>query len=1037
MSKSVVRQCLRSVAFCATGAAVLLACGTASGQGLPAMPEKVAAPAPLPPEAMPAAVGADIRDAVLALIHVEQCELLILPMDFTPGLPLSVTLRLEGVHTAIDLRPHSVRSDRFAVFEQRDDGLSHQVKSPIENTLRGEARGLAGSIVAGGVMGDGLAARIILDEEREFWIEPVSARVPGAPAGLHALYTRADLAMGQQWRCGGPELDEHNPDDEGHEPPADGSVRGATLWTAVMDTDADFEFYQSYGGTSAVVARISVVTNTMNLQYEREVNITHNLGTMIVRTTAADPYTVTDPAVLNAQIEAEWSSANRPGTSDVVQLFTARDIDSSTIGRANQIGSICLDGDSNCLSQSDYNGNFMSATDLSAHELGHLWDAVHCTCSGPASTMNPNITSINRFTFSNNQDTVGQINAYRATRGCLTTSTPGTGAPNDNCGDAITIGPGTFGFTNNNATTDGPTPTTCGTGNAIQEDVWYRFVAPCNGTMTVDTCGSNFDTVLLVYTGFCGSFTEAACSDDSAVCGGSPPRQSFVSIPVTFNTAYLIRVGGWNGANGDGLMSLSMTGCPAPSNNACGAATLIAHCSPTAFSTAGATTDGPIEAAACDAFGYQDVGSDVWFRYIAPCTGNVRVSLCGSSYDTKLAVYANCPGGPGATLACNDDFCGVSSQVEFAALADNDYYFRVGGYNSAQGTGTLTITNLACPTPSNDTCFTAQTVNAGATPFSTRGACSDGFISALCANDSGNIPRDVWYSWTAGCGGQATIDTCVADYDTKLAVYTTCPFGDQTAIACNDDACGTTGLRSRVMFTASAGTTYLLRVGGFNSQSGTGTLNIAVAASAPANNACASATTVTANGSFVGTLCGATNDGSATCGASATNPDIWFVFTGTCNQPVTFSTCGTHDGFLGLDAGVDTVLSVHTGICGSLTEIACNDDSFGCAADANIIRDSVVTVNVTQGTVYRIRVSKFGGHPVDAPVRLNIGVCGPAFCDADWCQDGVVGVPDIFCFLSDWFANDPVARNYGGTNGVPAIFAFLSEWFAEGTGPCP
>lgn len=31
----------------------------------------------------------------------------------------------------------------------------------------------------------------------------------------------------------------------------------------------------------------------------------------------------------------------------------------------------------------------------------------------------------------------------------------------------------------------------------------------------------------------------------------------------------------------------------------------------------------------------------------------------------------------------------------------------------------------------------------------------------------------------------------------------------------------------------------------------------------------------------------------------------------------------------------------------------------------------------------------------------------PAFCDADWCKDGSVGVPDIFCFLSDWFAFVP------------------------------
>ncbi len=64
------------------------------------------------------------------------------------------------------------------------------------------------------------------------------------------------------------------------------------------------------------------------------------------------------------------------------------------------------------------------------------------------------------------------------------------------------------------------------------------------------------------------------------------------------------------------------------------------------------------------------------------------------------------------------------------------------------------------------------------------------------------------------------------------------------------------------------------------------------------------------------------------------------------------------------------------------------------------------------------------------------GSGGPQFCDADWCQDGAVGVPDIFCFLSDWFALDPDARDYGGTPGVPAIFAFLSVWFSTGQGPC-
>ncbi len=57
-------------------------------------------------------------------------------------------------------------------------------------------------------------------------------------------------------------------------------------------------------------------------------------------------------------------------------------------------------------------------------------------------------------------------------------------------------------------------------------------------------------------------------------------------------------------------------------------------------------------------------------------------------------------------------------------------------------------------------------------------------------------------------------------------------------------------------------------------------------------------------------------------------------------------------------------------------------------------------------------------------------------CVADWNQDDVVGVPDLFAFLSDWFAEVPAAVGFGGDFGVPAIFAFLTAWFAHGVGPC-
>lgn len=52
-------------------------------------------------------------------------------------------------------------------------------------------------------------------------------------------------------------------------------------------------------------------------------------------------------------------------------------------------------------------------------------------------------------------------------------------------------------------------------------------------------------------------------------------------------------------------------------------------------------------------------------------------------------------------------------------------------------------------------------------------------------------------------------------------------------------------------------------------------------------------------------------------------------------------------------------------------------------------------------------------------------------CEVDLNSSGAADVPDIFAFLSLWFAGD-AAADFDGSNGVgvPDIFAFLSAWFA-------
>lgn len=134
-------------------------------------------------------------------------------------------------------------------------------------------------------------------------------------------------------------------------------------------------------------------------------------------------------------------------------------------------------------------------------------------------------------------------------------------------------------------------------------------------------------------------------------------------------------------------------GGAAPLNDDCPDGAVIAD-GTTAFSTVGATTDGPELPPECDeGFGLSLV-NDIWYEYTASCTGTVSVSTCSDAdYDTRLAAYLSddCP--PTVLVACNDDSVGcahATSLLEFKATTGNRYRVRVGGFGGS-GSGILTI----------------------------------------------------------------------------------------------------------------------------------------------------------------------------------------------------------------------------------------------------------------------------------------------------------------------------------------------------------
>jgi hypothetical protein len=134
-----------------------------------------------------------------------------------------------------------------------------------------------------------------------------------------------------------------------------------------------------------------------------------------------------------------------------------------------------------------------------------------------------------------------------------------------------------------------------------------------------------------------------------------------------------------------------------PPADECASAAVIST-GTTMFSTVEATTGSPDEPGACAEGGPAAYSNDVWFRFLAPCEGDVTVSLCGADFDAKLAVYVGCPSEAGTAIACNDDFCGTSPQVTFFNPQITLYRIRVGGANGAAGTATMVITCTPAPT---------------------------------------------------------------------------------------------------------------------------------------------------------------------------------------------------------------------------------------------------------------------------------------------------------------------------------------------------
>ncbi|OGO50033.1 MAG: hypothetical protein A2148_02980 [Chloroflexi bacterium RBG_16_68_14] len=231
----------------------------------------------------------------------------------------------------------------------------------------------------------------------------------------------------------------------------------------------------------------------------------------------------------------------------------------------------------------------------------------------------------------------------------------------------------------------------CSYYDGVSSTVWYRFTPSQDALLLADTTGSDFDTVLAVWTQSKFGLAEVACTSGYGYYG--PPTElppgARLAFQATAGQTYYFQLGGLPYGRSFGNLTFHLeVGIPPANDTFAGAVNIpgvpFTHSVDTL--TATAEVDEPLSR--CLYYEGADAAATVWYRF-TPSTDTVLLAdtigtLGEVSYNTFIAVYQ------GTSLAdLTQVACGVPSypaaRVAFQADAGQTYYFQVGVFSYGYG----------------------------------------------------------------------------------------------------------------------------------------------------------------------------------------------------------------------------------------------------------------------------------------------------------------------------------------------------------------
>jgi hypothetical protein len=504
---------------------------------------------------------------------------------------------------------------------------------------------------------------------------------------------------------------------------------------------------------------------------------------------------------------------------------------------------------------------------------------------------------------------------------------------NDLCANAISITSSTSCInTAGTLVSSTYTPPLAGCGATNKNDVWYKFVAQASTETITFTSGFSQPRIQL-FSGSCGSLVSVACGNASLVASG-----------LTVSNTYYIRIYTQDNSSGAFNLCVVHTG---PANDDCaGAISLTSN-------TSCVNTAGTLNLATSTAgvpVGCAPVGThyDVWYSFVAATTTEtITISgLGGNITNPRIQLFS------GTCGALSSLSCGTTTITNSSLTIGTTYYVRVANLTTnPSGSGSLANFSI-CVThtgPANDDCANAILLTSNLACSNTGGTLVGATYATISPIGCGVASRnDVWYKFVAAASN-ATITLSSTPANPRIQLFS------GTCGALSSLACGTSTLTYSSL---TVGTTYYVRI--YTDPNASGTFNICITHTRPANDDCAGAINLNSSTTCTNTA-GSLNLATASagiplgCAAAGTYYDVWYSFV--CvntTQTVTISSVGANI--------TNPRIQLFSGTCGALSSLTCGTTT---------LTNSALTV----GTTYYVRVSNYNADPSGTGSLASFNIC--------------------------------------------------------------